>query len=178
MLKVSFPCVSSLDRRTHYDCPYCLFCGFAPGRKKTWRPCSECPSSYLGQTSHLFGTRMKKHKGVVSRQDENSLLTLHCLTTGHAFDWDRATVVGKGAPKYKREFAEAWNTTSTCVNKSMDLDPGYKTARILEETNAYTTTTGSLVPKPSCQHCITNSPPPNFSPHPITNSLISFHTHI
>ncbi len=80
-------------------------------------PCSECPSSYVGQTGRQFGTRMKEHKGAVRRQDENSLLALHCLTSGHAFDWDRATVVGNGTSKYKREFVEAWNTTSTCVNQ-------------------------------------------------------------
>ncbi len=43
--------------------------------------------------------------------------------------FDRATVVGKGTSKYKREFVEAWNTTSTCVNQSMNLDPGYKALR-------------------------------------------------
>ncbi len=68
-----------------------------------------------------FDTRMKGNKGAVRRQDENSLLALHCLTNNHAFDWDRATVVGKGTPKYKREYVKAWNTTSTCVN----LDSGY-----------------------------------------------------
>ncbi len=71
-------------------------------------------SSYVGQTGRQFGTRMKEHKGAVRRQDENSLLALHCLTSGHAFDWDRATVMGNGTSKYKRELVEAWNTTSTC----------------------------------------------------------------
>ncbi len=92
-------------------------------------PCSDCPSSCVDQTGRQFGTRMKEHKGAVRRQDENSLLALHCLTYGHAFDWDRATVVGNGTSKYKREFVEAWNTTSTCVNQSMNLDPGYKALR-------------------------------------------------
>ncbi len=90
-------------------------------------PCSECSSSYVGQTCRQFGTRMKEHKGTIRRQDENSLLALQCLTTGHAVDWDRDTVVGKGTPKYKREYLEAWNTTS--VNQSMNLDPGYKALR-------------------------------------------------
>ncbi len=72
---------------------------------------------------------MKEHKGAFRRQVENSLLALHCLTSGHAFDWDRATIVGMGTSKYKREFVEAWNTTSTCVNQSMNLDPGYTALR-------------------------------------------------
>ncbi len=33
-------------------------------------------------------------------------------------------VVGNGTSKYKREFVEAWNTTSACANQSMNLDPG------------------------------------------------------
>ncbi len=53
-------------------------------------PCSECLSSYVGQCGRQFGTHMKEHKGAARRQDENSLLALHCLTTSHAFDWDRA----------------------------------------------------------------------------------------
>ncbi len=65
---------------------------------------------------------MKSHKGAVRRQDENSLLNLHCVTTGHAFDWDKATVVGKGTSKFKREFVDAWNTAFTCDNQSMNLD--------------------------------------------------------
>ncbi len=72
---------------------------------------------------------VKENKGAVRRQDDNSLLALHCLTSDHAFDWDRATVVGNGMSKYKREFVEAWNTASTCVNQSMNLDPGYKALR-------------------------------------------------
>ncbi len=44
----------------------------------------------------------------VRRQDENSLLALHSLTTGHAFDWTRASVVGNGTTKRTREFTEAW----------------------------------------------------------------------
>ncbi len=110
---------------------------------------------------------MKEHKGAVRRQEGESLLTFHCLTTGHAFDWGRATVVGKGTSKFKREFVEAWNTTSTCVNQSM------------EEANAYTTTIGSLVPKLSCQHCIIDihHPPPLPQPFsPPYHTLISFHT--
>ncbi len=51
-------------------------------------PCSECPNAYVGQTGQQLSTRVKQHKGAVRRQDENSLLALHCPTTGHAFDWD------------------------------------------------------------------------------------------
>ncbi len=65
---------------------------------------------YEGRTPINVNTGVE-HKGAVRRQDENSLLPLHCLTTGHAFDWDRESVIGKGTTKHTRGFIEAWNTT-------------------------------------------------------------------
>ncbi len=90
-------------------------------------PCSECPSAYVGQTGRQLATRMKEHQSAVRRQDENSLLALHCLTIGHAFDWTRASVVGNGTTKRTQEFIEAWKTTPTCVNQCTIIDPCYKT---------------------------------------------------
>ncbi len=92
-------------------------------------PCSDCNNAYVGQTVRQLSTRVKEHKGVVRRQDEIYLLALHCLTTAHPFDWDRASVIGKGTTKQTRDFIEAWNTTSICVNQCVTLDPGYKTLR-------------------------------------------------
>ncbi len=62
---------------------------------------------------------MKEQLCAVRRQDENSLLALHCLTTGHAFNWTRVSVVGNGTTKRTREFIEAWKTMPTCVNQCM-----------------------------------------------------------
>ncbi len=62
-------------------------------------PCSDCPVAYAGQTDRQLPIRVKKYRGVVRRQDENSLLALRSLKTGRAFDWDRATVIGKETTK-------------------------------------------------------------------------------
>ncbi len=70
-------------------------------------PCSECPSAYVGQTGRQFATRTKEHQCAVWRQDENSFLALHCLTSDHAFAWTRASVVGNCSMKRIREFIEA-----------------------------------------------------------------------
>ncbi len=70
-------------------------------------PCSDYPNAYVGQTGRQLFTRVKKHKGAVRRHDANSLLALHFLTTGHAFDWDRASAIGKGTTKHTRDFTEA-----------------------------------------------------------------------
>ncbi len=85
--------------------------------------CSECPSAYVGQIGRRFATCMKEHQSAVRRQDENSLLTLYCITTSHAFDWTSASVVGNGSMKRTRELIEAWKTTPTCGNQ------GYKALR-------------------------------------------------
>ncbi len=76
--------------------------------------------------SQQFGVPIKEHKSAYRPQGENSLVVLHRLTNGHDLDWDRATVAGKGTSKYKGEFIEAWNTTSTCVNQSMQIEPRFK----------------------------------------------------
>ncbi len=78
-------------------------------------PCSECPSSYVGQTGRQFGVRMKEQKGAVGRQDENSLLELPCLAPGHAFYWDRATVVVNGTSKCKRELLSLEEVNKTFI---------------------------------------------------------------
>ncbi len=86
-------------------------------------PCTDCPSADGSQTGRKLSTRVKERKGAVKRRDENALLALHCLTTGHTFDWDRASVTGKGTTQYTLNYIEAWNTTSTCVNQFVTLDP-------------------------------------------------------
>ncbi len=57
--------------------------------------CSDLSDAYIGRTGRTLFTRLKEHIGTIRQQDENSLLALHCLTTGHAFDWDGASVIGK-----------------------------------------------------------------------------------
>ncbi len=68
--------------------------------------CSKCPSAYVGQTGRQFIARMKEPQRVVRRQDDNSLLALHCLTPGRTFEWTRVSVVGNGSTKRTREFIE------------------------------------------------------------------------
>ncbi len=102
----------------------------------SWRPSSKASAkeiicgqncwTYVGKTGRQFATRMKEHSSLVRPQDDNSLLVLHCLTTGHAFDWTRASAFGKGSTKRTREFIEAWDATQTCVNQCTTINPCYK----------------------------------------------------
>ncbi len=85
-------------------------------------PRSGFPNAYAGQTSRELYTRVNEHEGTVRRQDENPLRVRHCLTTGHAFDWDRPSVIGSGTIGYcsintiniyVRVFMKAWQTAAT-----------------------------------------------------------------
>ncbi len=42
-----------------------------------------------------------------SSGEDDSLLVLHCMMTGHAFDWDIASVLGKGTIRDTCHFIEA-----------------------------------------------------------------------
>ncbi len=48
-------------------------------------------SAYVGQSGRQIATHMEEHQSAVRRQGEDSLLALHCPTTGHAFDGTRAS---------------------------------------------------------------------------------------
>ncbi len=83
----------------------------------------------MDQTGRQFVTRMKQHQHALTRQDENSRLALHCLITGHLFDWTWVPVVGNGSAKTTREFIEAWKTALTFVDRCTTIDPCYKALR-------------------------------------------------
>ncbi len=92
-------------------------------------PCFECPSAYVSQTGRPFATHMKEHKSAVRQQKENSLLTLHYLAIGHAFDLTRASVVLNGSSKRMRAYIEAWNTTPMRAHMCMIIYPCNKVLR-------------------------------------------------
>ncbi len=74
----------------------------------------------LPKDSHTMPLRQSADKylqNVVRRQDENSLLTPHCFTTGHALDRAKASVTGNGFTRRTWGFIEAWTTTPTCDNQ-------------------------------------------------------------
>ncbi len=85
-------------------------------------PCSDCPNVYEGQTGRQLNTSVQKHKGVVWRQNENSLFILHCLMASHVFPWDGASAMGKGT-------IAACYTTSPCGKQCLTLNPGYRGLR-------------------------------------------------
>ncbi|XP_072025152.1 uncharacterized protein [Amphiura filiformis] len=84
------------DVKTTADCVYEI-------------PCLGCPKSYIGETSRLFGTRMKEHKSesdaasekpytrsqrktLVESAPRKSALTDHVAEDNHVIGWDEAKI--------------------------------------------------------------------------------------
>ncbi len=69
-------------------------------------PCSGCEKTYTGQTGRLLGTRLKEHRGSVRRHDTNLCLALHCMDTGHTFNWQDTHILGSANSQRAREAIE------------------------------------------------------------------------
>ncbi len=92
-------------------------------------PWSGCDKTYTGQTGHL-GTRLKEHHGSVRRHDTNSCLALHCMDTGHTFNWQYTRILGSANSQRVREAIEVLHSEEHSVNQFMQLDPCYRLIRL------------------------------------------------
>ncbi len=79
---------------------------------------SDCPNAYVVQTGRQLSTRVKEHKGAVRRQDERAT---HLIGAGHP------SSDHQGATKQNVQFYR--DTTSTCINQCVILDPGFRPLR-------------------------------------------------
>ncbi|XP_072043091.1 uncharacterized protein [Amphiura filiformis] len=72
-------------------------------------PCLNCDKSYIGETSRLFGTRLKEHKteaekaskkaftrsqrqASMTREDNKSAITDHVSEENHVIGWDKSEI--------------------------------------------------------------------------------------
>ncbi len=92
-------------------------------RRKVIFPCSGCDKTYTGQTGRLLGTRLKEHRGSVRRHDTNSCLALHCLNTGHTFNWQDTRILESANSQRAREAIKALHSGEHSVNQFMQLYP-------------------------------------------------------
>jgi hypothetical protein len=73
-------------------------------------PCRDCSCSYVGQTTQSLASRVKQHRADVRyRRCDRSELAEHATTSGHSFEFDKASVLGTESHWYKRKFLESWN---------------------------------------------------------------------
>ena len=56
-------------------------------------PCYDCDKFYLGETGRSFDVRLKEHKRAVKQFDNNNALAQHCMTSGHAIDFNSSKVI-------------------------------------------------------------------------------------
>ncbi len=83
----------------------------------------------LGQTGRLLGARLKEHRGSFRRHDTNSCLALHCMNTGHTFNWEDTPILGSANSQRAREAIEALHSGEHSVSQFMQLDPCYRSVR-------------------------------------------------
>ncbi len=92
-----------------------------------WNNGTWCTTSQVRAVTRLTWERLFDSSLHVWKylQDESSLLTLHCLTTGHTFDWDWEYIIEKEAFGHTRDFIEALNTSTACANHCATRDADY-----------------------------------------------------
>ncbi len=93
-------------------------------------PCSGCDKTYAGQAGRLLGTRPKEHRGSVRRHDTNSCLALHCMDTGHTFNWQDTRIIRSANSQRARDAIDVLHSGGHRVNQFMQLDPCYRLMRL------------------------------------------------
>ena len=70
-------------------------------------PCTNCSKSYVGETKHKFGTRLKEHKKAVeTKQAQKSALAEHYIRSGHETSWDSVVILRKNNNWHNRHVVE------------------------------------------------------------------------
>jgi len=69
--------------------------------------CSDCPSTYIGQTKRQLRTRVKEHKQNVNKKtDSLSVIAEHIQNTGHKIDWENPKILDFETNYNKRLISE------------------------------------------------------------------------
>ncbi|VDL93816.1 unnamed protein product [Schistocephalus solidus] len=76
-----------------------------------------------------FRTRITEYKIAIRRRDPFSLVFAHALEFDHRFNWDETEVIAMANTKQTREFLEAWHSSTTSINRHVDLDSHYEGLR-------------------------------------------------
>lgn len=66
-------------------------------------PCRDCNKNYIGQTTQYLQERLKAHKYA---KTANTALNKHKSTTGHDFDYNKATILDTEQNTFKRTILE------------------------------------------------------------------------
>ena len=90
--------------------------------------CSDCQTTYIGQTGRNLTTRLTEHKRATKKGDLNNNIAEHHLKTSHGIDWDSATCLTYSTDYYQRITLESWFTIlePTALNRCQPLPAPYK----------------------------------------------------
>ncbi|VDL93395.1 unnamed protein product [Schistocephalus solidus] len=76
-----------------------------------------------------LGTRINEHKLAIRRRGPFSLVLAPSLECDHRFNWDGTEVIAMAITKQAREFLEALHSSTTSINRHVDLDAHYEELR-------------------------------------------------
>ncbi|BHF76198.1 hypothetical protein SprV_0501929600 [Sparganum proliferum] len=119
--------------------------------------CNDEDCMYVLEAGRKLQTRLHEHKLTTRRLLPNSQLAAHIGETGHSFDFQGATVLGRGTSRTERLPLEAWYSDANSINRHLDLPSAYKVLRHfirLDEDKTVVRTLGL----PSKHGLSTNSP--------------------
>ena len=90
--------------------------------------CTDCDSTYIGETGRNLKTRLTEHKRATKNKDPTNHIAEHHKQTGHNIDWDSADCITHCNNWYQRRLLESWHTNlqNKPLNRSMTLPAPYK----------------------------------------------------
>ncbi|BHF80882.1 hypothetical protein SprV_0702401000 [Sparganum proliferum] len=91
--------------------------------------CNEDDCNYVVETGRKLQTRLQEHKSATRKLDPNSQLATHVGETGHTFDLQRATILGRDNTKAEQLTLEAWFSDAQSISRHLDLPAAYKVLR-------------------------------------------------
>ena len=97
--------------------------------------CSDCQSSYIGETGRNLNTRLTEHKRATRNGDVNNHISEHHRLTNHEIDWDSAECLTYSTNYFQRLTLESWytNLEQTPINRCQQLPAPYK--RLINDIN-------------------------------------------
>ena len=89
--------------------------------------CSECPATYIGETSRNTETRIAEHQGYVVKETQTSGIYQHYQREGHSMNWDNYKILAVNENQHKRQFIESAYSVSndSKLNRYRDLHQAY-----------------------------------------------------
>ena len=70
-------------------------------------PCKDCEAVYIGETGRNLQERIKEHKYVVKRKDENNRIAVQAWSEDHTVNWDEAKIRELEPVTWRRKILEA-----------------------------------------------------------------------